>query len=64
MNTWRLALVSLAVLAGAFAVWTSPANTGEKKVDNRIFELRTYTATDGKMDALHARFKNHTIKLY
>ena len=40
------------------------ANKGEKKVDNRVFELRTYTAAPGKMDALNARFRNHTNKLF
>jgi hypothetical protein len=36
----------------------------EKKVDNRIFELRTYTAAHGKIDALNARFRTHTNKLF
>ncbi len=40
------------------------AKEGEKKVDHRIFELRTYTAAPGKMDALNARFRNHTNKLF
>lgn len=40
------------------------AEKGEKKVDNRIFELRTYTAAPGKMDALNARFRDHTNKLF
>ncbi len=31
---------------------------------SRVFELRTYTAEDGKLDALHARFRNHTLKLF
>jgi hypothetical protein len=31
---------------------------------NRVFELRTYTAPDGKLDALHARFRNHTTGLF
>ncbi len=38
--------------------------SGEKKVDNRVFELRTYTAAPGKMAALHARFRDHTCKLF
>ncbi len=29
-----------------------------------IYELRTYTAAPGKLDALQARFKNHTVKLF
>ena len=30
---------------------------------NRVFELRTYTAAPGKLDALHKRFRDHTVKL-
>lgn len=30
----------------------------------RVFELRTYTTPPGKLEALHARFQNHTIKLF
>lgn len=28
-----------------------------------VFELRTYHAAPGKLEALHARFRNHTCKL-
>ena len=35
-----------------------------KKVDTRVFELRTYYAAPGKMKALHARFRDHTNKLF
>ena len=31
---------------------------------DRIFELRTYTSPPGKLDALKARFRDHTIKLF
>ena len=33
-------------------------------MDTRVFELRTYTAMPGKIDALHARFRDHTVKLF
>jgi hypothetical protein len=32
--------------------------------DTRLFELRTYYAEPGKLDALHARFRDHTVKLF
>ena len=32
--------------------------------DTRVFELRTYYAAPGKLDALHARFRDHTCKLF
>ena len=30
----------------------------------RTFELRTYTASVGNLDALNARFRDHTVKLF
>ena len=32
--------------------------------DDRVFEMRTYHAHPGKMAALHARFRDHTCKLF
>ena len=32
--------------------------------DSRCFELRTYYAAPGKLEELHARFRNHTMKLF
>jgi hypothetical protein len=37
---------------------------GEKAVATRVFEMRTYYAGPGKMKALHARFRDHTCKLF
>lgn len=31
---------------------------------DRVFELRTYTAAPGRLDALHARFAEYTIQLF
>ena len=31
--------------------------------ETRLFELRTYHTTSSKLDALHDRFRNHTIRL-
>ena len=38
----------------------SPAQSARAKV----YELRTYTAPDGKLEELHARFKNHTMRIF
>src|SRR5581483_5538386 len=32
--------------------------------DSRIFELRTYYAMPGKLEELHTRFRDHTVKLF
>ena len=29
----------------------------------RVYELRTYVAAEGKLEALHARFRDHTMKI-
>ncbi len=42
----------------------SPALKIEKGKEDRVFELRTYTATKGNLGNLNDRFKNHTIKLF
>jgi hypothetical protein len=31
---------------------------------NRVFELRTYTAPEGKLGDLHKRFRDHTIGIF
>jgi hypothetical protein len=35
-----------------------------KSADARVFEMRTYYASPGKMKALHARFRDHTCRLF
>ncbi len=54
------------VLAGVFSILAvgSQSTRGDKKVDTRVFELRTYHAADGKMDALNSRFRDHTCALF
>src|SRR6266478_8925412 len=55
------AIVALSLALVGLALY--PAK-GDEKVDTRVFELRTYTAKPGKIDELHARFRDHTLKLF
>ncbi len=58
-------IVSLLVLGAAtFAGRAADDKKDTKKVDNRVFELRTYHAAPGKIKALEARFRDHTMKLF
>jgi hypothetical protein len=41
-----------------------PGVTSYAQTDKRVFEIRTYTTPPGKLDALNARFRNHTVKLF
>jgi hypothetical protein len=51
---------------GAAAIVTRAADDKKdtKKADPRVFELRTYHAAPGKLQALEARFRDHTMKLF
>jgi hypothetical protein len=55
------------LVVGALSIglqFMGSASAQEKKVENRVFEMRTYYAAKGKMKALHARFRDHTCKLF
>lgn len=51
------------VLLAALMLTQSFAARSDAK-DPRLFEMRTYHAAAGKLDDLHARFRNHTTKLF
>lgn len=42
----------------------SPPVAIAKSDKPRVFEMRTYTANEGRLDALNARFRDHTTKLF
>lgn len=37
---------------------------GFQPVPSRVYEMRTYTATEGNFDAVNARFRDHTVRLF
>jgi NIPSNAP len=39
-------------------------SAGFSFAQNRVYELRTYTCFEGKLDALKARFRDHTIEIF
>src|SRR2546421_346890 len=58
MKAAFLVTAALAVAAAVAAAVPAADATG------RVYELRTYTAAPGKLDALNARFRDHTLKLF
>jgi len=56
------ALMLVGVVA-ATALITSAA-VSQSQSEHRVFELRTYVANKGKLQALHARFRDHTNALF
>ena len=56
--------IILAVVAGIGLVGVGYAAGAHMERADRFFEMRTYYTNPGKMSALHARFKDHTAKLF
>jgi len=52
--------VSALVAAGSLLVTT----VIHAQTKSRVFELRTYTTNEGKLDALQARFRDHTTRIF
>jgi hypothetical protein len=57
------ALAAQTLLLRAADAPAAPASPSVAK-DSRCFELRTYVAAPGKFEAMHARFRDHTNKLF
>lgn len=56
-----LPVFAVGMIAGAAM---KSASVVQAESGNRVFEIRTYTAPEGKLEALKARFRDHTIKLF
>lgn len=55
---WAIVLASLAL-----CIVNVTPSYGDDEV-RRVFEIRTYTTAEGKLDDLHRRFREHTMKLF
>jgi hypothetical protein len=65
-KTWLfLALSTVIFFAGVAAGRIFQAGAVvHAQAGGRVFEIRTYTAPEGKLDALHARFRDHTLRIF
>lgn len=68
-------LMTVSILASAQTTQTPPAQpaapaqptiapSASLVKDGKCYEIRTYIAAPGKLEELHARFRNHTMKLF
>jgi hypothetical protein len=58
-QSWLMLIVGLVL--GASLQFTRAAGTADT---GRVFELRTYHTFPGRLDALHKRFREHTLKMF
>jgi hypothetical protein len=56
----KLALVGLMMIG--MAVAAAPPATAQ--TGSPVYELRTYTTLEGRLPALVARFRNHTVRIF
>ncbi len=56
-----LTILVLGLISGSI---NQLASVAEAQSSERVFELRTYTTLPGRLNALHARFAQHTIRLF
>ena len=63
-RTLSLLLAAGLGAAGALATTLVAAPGSSLAPGSRCFELRTYVAPAGKLEALHARFRDHTNALF
>jgi len=58
-----VATIGAAFVLGFFA--NEPVASAQSQAAGaKVYELRTYTAPEGKLEELHARFKNHTMRIF
>jgi len=64
MSRRTLLSICLASAAAVVGYWVMKTNPAEAASGARVFEIRTYTTLPGKLDALNARFRDHTTKIF
>jgi hypothetical protein len=64
-KTWVVLAGSTVIfLAGMLAGSMLQSGIAHAQASKHVYELRTYTAPDGKLGELHARFRDHTIRIF
>lgn len=61
---FRICVATGLLAAGYVAGRLTPEPVAEAAQAGRVFEMRTYTTNEGKLPALEARFRDHTIKFF
>ena len=61
----RVAVGSMLVFACGLLLGNlaQPLAIAHAQSSRRVFEIRTYTTPEGKLGALHARFRDHTLRI-
>ena len=64
MTTRSSFLLFLGIFLANTSLFGTHATAANTPPAAKVYELRTYHASPGKFEALHARFRDHTCKLF
>jgi hypothetical protein len=66
MSRLRLVAATCTVFAAGFVAghWLDLKGEAQAQGRGKVFELRTYTAPEGKLNDLVARFRNDTLRIF
>ena len=64
LNPSRVVSAVVLIAVGfAFGSWNA-SGVAQAQSAKKVFEMRTYTAPDGKLPDLNARFRDHTLRIF
>ena len=63
-NRFAIALATMVFVTGFFAGNVFQSWSVARAQSQRVYELRTYTPAEGKLQDLHKRFRDHTLRLF
>jgi len=65
-NTWFVLGASTAIFVAGFSLGSlrQAGSVAHAQAGKHVYELRTYTAPEGKLGELNARFRNHTRRIF
>jgi len=65
-NTWFVLGASMAIFVAGFSLGSlrQAGSVAHAQAGKHVYELRTYTAPEGKLGELNARFRNHTRRIF
>jgi len=64
-STWSAALMAGAMFAAGFGARGFVGGEAlQAQAGTRVFEMRTYYAGPGKLEALQKRFRDHTLRIF
>jgi hypothetical protein len=64
-NKWFVVAASTGIFVAGFSLGTLRGTAvAEAQAGKHVYELRTYTAPEGKLGELNARFRDHTMRIF